>query len=32
MLLLHASIMAPVVLMGNVYAMMDTTEATAQVN
>ena len=31
-LLLHALIMAPVVLMGNVYAMMDTTEATAQVN
>ena len=32
MLLLHALIMAPVVLMGNVYAMMDTTEVTAQVN
>ena len=32
MLLLHALIMAPVVMMGNVYATMDTTEATAQVN
>ena len=32
MLLLHASIMAPVVMMGNVYATMDTTEVTAQVN
>ena len=32
MLQKNALIMAPVVMMGNVYAMMDTMEATAQVN